>query len=152
MARKVKDQSLETRTARARLKARGKPYYRSIDPGLHLGYRKPKSGPGKWVVRLYAGDQAYVVETLETADDLSDANAADILNYGQALTKARELRDLSLRSKAGIASGPYTVSKALEDYFQYLRTKAGPMIWYRARSGARRLCSSPSSADSRSHR
>ena len=126
MARKVKDQSLETRTARARLKPRGKPYYRSIDPGLHLGYRKPKSGPGKWVVRLYAGDQAYVVETLETADDLSDANAADILNYGQALTKARALRDQQSRSDAGIASGPYTVGKALEDYFKHLRRSGRP--------------------------
>ena len=126
MARKVKDQSLETRTARARLKPRGKPYYRSIDPGLHLGYRKLKSGPGKWVVRIYAGGQDYDVKTIATADDLSDANAADILDYGQALTKARELRDLSSRSKAGIASGPYTVSKALEDYFQFLRTEGRP--------------------------
>jgi hypothetical protein len=35
MARTVRDMSLETRAARARLK----PYYRLIDQGCHLGYR-----------------------------------------------------------------------------------------------------------------
>jgi hypothetical protein len=64
VARKVKDQSLDSRTARGKLKARGKPYYRAIDPGLHLGYRKLRGGPGKWVVRLYIGDQNYELETI----------------------------------------------------------------------------------------
>ena len=126
MARKVKDQSLDSRTARSRLKSRGKPYYRAIDPGLHLGYRKARSRPGKWVVRLYAGDQNYEVETVATADDLSDANGADILSYAQALTKARELRDRRSTSEAGISSGPYPVSKALGDYFAFLRTEGRP--------------------------
>jgi integrase len=126
MARKVKDQNLDSRTARGRLKARGKPYYRAIDPGLHLGYRKLRGGPGKWVVRLYAGEQTYAVETIATADDLSDANGADILDYGQALTKARQMRDQRSRSNAGISTGPYTVSKALADYFTFLRTEGRP--------------------------
>jgi hypothetical protein len=126
MARKVKDQNLDSKTARRQLKARGKPYYRTIDPGLHLGYRKLRNGPGKWVVRLYAGEQTYQVDTIATADDLSDANGADILNYGQALNKARQLRDQRSRSEAGLATGPYTVSKALADYFTFLRTEGRP--------------------------
>jgi hypothetical protein len=65
MARTVRDANLETRTARARLKASGKPYYRAIDPGLHLGYRRGKTG-GKWVMRWYVGDGAYEVQTLAT--------------------------------------------------------------------------------------
>jgi hypothetical protein len=52
MARLVHDANLETRTARSRLDARGKPYYRAVQPGLHLGYRKPQQGAGKWVVAL----------------------------------------------------------------------------------------------------
>ncbi len=55
MARSVRDASLDTRTARSRLKARGKPYWRQLEPGLSIGYRKPLSGPGKWVVRHYLG-------------------------------------------------------------------------------------------------
>ena len=46
MPRTVRDTGLENRTARSRLKARNKPYYRALEPGLHLGYRKPLAGPG----------------------------------------------------------------------------------------------------------
>ena len=63
MARTVRDAKLETRTARAALKPSGKPYWRAIDEGLHLGYRKGKTG-GKWVARTYVGGQSYVVETI----------------------------------------------------------------------------------------
>src|SRR5690348_8158434 len=58
MARTVRDAKLESRSARSQLKMRGKPYYRSIDPGIHLGYRKGKAG-GKWVVRWYVGNEDY---------------------------------------------------------------------------------------------
>ena len=64
MARTIKDASLDSRTARGRLRARGKPYYRSLEPGLHLGYRKPLAGSGKWVARHYIGNQSYEVESL----------------------------------------------------------------------------------------
>ena len=42
MARQVRDSSLETRAARKRLPVavNHKPLYRTIEPGLHLGYRK----------------------------------------------------------------------------------------------------------------
>src|SRR5262249_48075336 len=33
MAPRTRDAALETRTARGRLKARGKPYYRAVEPG-----------------------------------------------------------------------------------------------------------------------
>ena len=69
MPRTIRDTALETRSARGRLKARGKPYYRSMEPGLHLGYRKALSGAGKWIARHYVGDQAYQVEVIGIADD-----------------------------------------------------------------------------------
>ncbi len=74
------DTSLDTRAARNRLKPRGKPYYRTVEEGLHLGYRRLKghpgkpAGAGKWVLRHYIGAQAYVVETIGNADDYSDAD------------------------------------------------------------------------------
>ena len=92
MARTVRDASLETRTARARLQASGKPYYRAIDPGLHLGYRKGKAG-GKWVMRWYVGDGDYQLETLATADDSADADGVAVLDFrqAQAVVRARHL-------------------------------------------------------------
>ena len=59
MSKTIRDTALATRSARSRLKPRAKPYYRSLDPGLHIGFRKPRSGAGKWVARYYTGDQAY---------------------------------------------------------------------------------------------
>ena len=88
MARTIRDATLETRAARSRLKPRGKPYYKSLEPGLHLGYRKPVSGAGKWVLRHYVGDEAYHVETITTADDFSDADGVAILDFRQAQTLA----------------------------------------------------------------
>jgi hypothetical protein len=64
MARKVKDKTLDTRTARSELKPKGKPYYRIIEPGLHLGYRKLKGTAGTWLARHYLGKQAYEVERI----------------------------------------------------------------------------------------
>lgn len=46
MPRKVKEVSLNNRTARAKLAASGKPYFRLLGEGLHLGYRKPAT-PGR---------------------------------------------------------------------------------------------------------
>lgn len=124
MPRKVRDAELDSRTARSRLKARGKPYYRSIDPGLHLGYRRLAGGVGKWVVRLYQGDEQYAVETIATADDLSHANGVDVLTFAQAQDKARQIRDTQSKSAAGV--GPYTVGRALADYFAYLHSEGRP--------------------------
>src|SRR5277367_2313012 len=57
------------RAARIRLKPAGKPYYRSLEHGLHLGYRKPLSGPGRWIARYYIGNQKYETEKIAAADD-----------------------------------------------------------------------------------
>src|ERR1700689_689369 len=81
MARTLRDASLDSRAARSRLNARGKPYYRAIEEGLHLGYRRPRGRrgspavAGKWVVRRYLEkERTYAVETIAAADDSSDAD------------------------------------------------------------------------------
>jgi integrase len=120
MARKVRDTNLETRTARSRLAAARKPYYRLIEPGLHLGYRKLTSGPGTWVVRRYGGEGSYAVKNLTThdgkpivADDYSAADGHSVLSFGQAQEAAKVLRPAQ-------PSGPYTVADAVEDYLKFL--------------------------------
>src|SRR5262249_61699899 len=68
MGRAVKDAKLNPRSARQDLKPRREPYYRLLDPGLHLGYRRPKSGPGAWLTRRWIGGR-YHVEDLRARDD-----------------------------------------------------------------------------------
>lgn len=121
MARTVRDAKLETRTARMALKASGKPYYRSIDEGLHLGYRKGKVA-GKWVLRRYSGGQSYVVETIGTADDTLDPDGAVILSFSQAQAEARRRFTEAKRAAAGLpaqAAGPYTVRDAVNEYLSW---------------------------------
>jgi integrase len=124
MARTLKDTSLDTRAARTRLTPRGKPYYRTIEEGLHLGYRKPRGRKGKpavsgkWVMRRYVGEQAYVVDVIGVADDYADADGVAILNFSQAQNKARDLFKQNAHAEAGV--GPYTVAVAVRDYLQNL--------------------------------
>ena len=119
MRRTIRDTALETRAARGRLKARGKPYYRSMEPGLHLGYRKALSGAGKWIARHYVGDQAYQVEVIGIADDFSDSDGVRVLSYKQAQTLARERATARAHHAAG-KHGPLTVADAMEAYFEFL--------------------------------
>ncbi len=123
MSRLVRDANLETRTARARLAAQGKPYYRAVEPGLHLGYRKPKAGAGKWVVRHYDGAKSYTLEAIATADDFSDADGFAILDYRQALAKARGRlvdRAASANGEEDRTRGPLTVAMVMDDYIKFL--------------------------------
>jgi len=120
MARLVRDATLDSRTARSRLKVRAKPYYRSLDPGLHLGYRRSANG-GSWLARLYLGQQAYRLERIATADDKADADGAAVLSFSQAQAAARRRFVSSTRQAAGLPEdGPYTVATALKEYISWL--------------------------------
>jgi len=95
MAKRVKDAQLDSPAAREKLKARGKPYFKAIAQGLHLGYRKNKGG-GVWVARVYRGDQNYTVETIALADDRlpaggTPAGGTPVLDFWQAQEAARQL-------------------------------------------------------------
>jgi hypothetical protein len=121
VARTVRDQNLETRSARGRLKPSTKPYYRSIDPGLHLGYRKGKNG-GRWVVRWYVGNQEYKTDTIANADDVADADDVAILSFAQAQAVAREMRSRAARIAAGlpVETGPYIVKQCIVEYLMWM--------------------------------
>jgi integrase len=133
MARTVRDANLDSRTGRSRLRARGRPYFRALEPGLHLGYRKPLSGPGKWVARHYVGDHHYENETLAIADDYSDADGVAVLNFHEAQVLARSRMVDRAHSAAG-KTKPLTVSDAIESYIDFLETnrKSGREARYAA--------------------
>ena len=133
MPRAVKDARLDSRTARAQLKPSGQPYYRSIDAGLHLGYRRGKTA-GRWVMRRYMGDERYVVETIGVADDLSDADGVKVLSYRQAQARLREFAGERNRLDGEYPTAPLTVKEALEAYLEWLAAhgKAGASARNRA--------------------
>ena len=113
MARTVRDAALETRTARVRLKPNGQPHYRGLEPGLHLGYRKPRRGAGKWLARLNV-DGKYSYHPLGTADDFSDPDGAIILSYKQAQDAARRIQ---------VGRGIGTVADAVRAYIHSLEAE-----------------------------
>ena len=117
MARALRDTKLDTREARSRLKVQGKPYWRLIEPGLHLGYRRLASCPGTWSVRCYVGGQAYLVERIKgaVADDYADADGHTVLSFAQAQKKALERKPVA---------GPLTVAKAVEDYLHHVEHRS----------------------------
>jgi integrase len=119
MARKVKDKELDTREARGKRKPRGKPYWRTIERGLHLGYRRLKGKAGTWWARHYIGNQAYEVEGIGAADDLSDADGVAILDYWQAVEAARKRMVARAHTAAG-KTGPLTIAAAMDAYLEFL--------------------------------
>jgi integrase len=123
MAARIRDAKLDTATARAKLPVRGKPYFRAIGEGLHLGYRKGQTA-GKWVARVYAGAGDYIVETVATADDQIEADGRSVLTFYQAQERARDAH--KRLTGIGEAKGPFTVADALTDYIKHLEHEGKP--------------------------
>src|SRR5499427_2193120 len=126
MARKVRDRELGDRASRAKLRPRGKPYWRTLDQGVHIGYRKnPKAG-GKWVGRVYRKGAAepYITHTLPgVADDKADANNVSVYSFYQA---QEQVRQWAAEQHRGVpaAQGP-TVSDAVDKYEADLAVRQG---------------------------
>jgi integrase len=137
MARKVRDSNLETRTARSRLRVRHKPYFRLIEPGLHLGYRRLASGPGTWIARRYSGGGSYTVKNLTTADnrlviadDYSEPDGDRILSFAQAQEKAQA------RHVHAERFGRLTVRDAVESYLESKEADGRDVVDSRCRANA----------------
>ena len=122
MSKTVREKTLDTPAARAKLKVSPKPYWRAIDIGLHHGYRRGLNG-GKWAVRRYLGAEQYSVETFAIADDHSVADGVGILTFFQAQNEARAI--------AGQRSAPpavLTVSAAMDSYFERLEHEGSKSV------------------------
>jgi integrase len=136
LARLVRDAKLETRTARARLPIGPKPYFRRLEIGFHLGYRR-LSNAGTWIARRFAQDGRYREKRLGLADDTQEADGVSVLDYAQAQRAAREWWRSELRREEGhdARSGPYTVTDAVEDYVKAFERRGGKSV-YDARRAA----------------
>jgi integrase len=110
MPRKVKEVSLNNRTARAKLAASGKPYFRLLGEGLHLGYRKPAT-PGRagaWVGRWRRQDGVYATQNLAAADDLPavPVDGVAVMTFEQAQAAVRAwAKEAANAERAAIESG-----------------------------------------------
>jgi integrase len=121
MPRRIRSADLETRSARLRLDVRKKPYSVQVAPGVHLLYRRNKR-VGSWVVKAALGRGRYWTDAFAHADDVEVANGGTILDYWQAIERARSLA----RSNEGEENDkPVTVKQALEAYAADLRARNG---------------------------
>jgi integrase len=126
MARTVRDANLETRTARLRLSIRTEPYWRGLEKGFALGYRRRGRG-GTWLARRRQPDGGYAEHRIGSTDDLQDADGIVILDYGQAQKAAREWWRAELRRDEGhdTRQGPFTVADAIADYIKAYERRGG---------------------------
>src|SRR5262249_22819123 len=112
MARKVRNSSLESRSARLKLKSRRKPYTgASLARGVALLYRRNKTN-GSWVVKASDGHGAYWTKAFADADDYENSDGTKVLAFHEAQDKAKKLA----RGDAASDSVPITVAGALDDY------------------------------------
>jgi integrase len=106
---------LDTREARDRLKIQGKPHFRKIRDGLHLGFRRLRGKPGTWCARMYDEQKrAYTIEGLGTETELTFDVAQDA-----ARAKFEQASGISARD-----TGPVTVGNIIDGYLA-ARERAG---------------------------
>jgi integrase len=120
MAPRLRSPTLETRTARLKLKVRRRPYFVPVAPGISLGYRR-NLGPGSWLVRCADGKGGAWTKGFSTADDFEDASGEQVLDFWGAQVRAREL----VRGEHTDASKPLTVAEALDEYERDLVARGG---------------------------
>lgn len=127
MARTVKDANLISRNAREKLKPRHEPYWRALDKGRHLGYRKGETG-GAWIARWRHPKGFYKKKVIGKANDKADADGTEILDYGAAQSKARAVFAEWAEDAAGNKAKPYTVREAVKDYLEDYEGRGGKAL------------------------
>ncbi len=136
MPRAISDAPLTTRAARERLPTRHQPYWRGIDAGAAVGYRKGNTG-GVWLVRITdpTAGGGYRQATLGRADDTLKAAGEKVLDFRQAETSAREWIARFHRVAAGQEPeptakpvSPYTVADAIADYLADYEARGGKAL------------------------
>jgi integrase len=136
MSRSVNDAPLTTRAARERLAVRHQPYWRAIESGAAVGYRKGTAG-GVWLVRVAdpTAGGGYRQSALGKADDALKAAGDEVLDWRQAETKARDWIARQHRVAAGLepepstaSTTPYAVADAIRDYLADYVARGGKAL------------------------
>jgi integrase len=106
---------LDSKTARLRLPVRKKAYTARIAAGIRIAYRR-NVGPGTWSV---LGGGGLWLKKIGVADDLETADGHHVLDYWQAVERARSLA----RAKDGEGDKPLTIGEALDRYATDLKAR-----------------------------
>ncbi len=130
MARSAMEYDTRTKTARAKLDPRPKPYFRQIAPGKTLGYIRRETGSGSWIVRDKEGGK-YRTRIIGHADDLDRADGRDVLTYEQAMAMATG------HTAPLAVGGRITVETAMDRYLTALAAKSKHAKEYRGISDRR---------------
>lgn len=126
MSRSTDDAPLTTKAARERLPQRDKPYWRAIEGGLAVGYRRGARG-GTWLVRRVLPGGRYSQGQIGRADDTLTADGQTVLDFKQASKAAAAWAERAIRVAEGLEpepnatpAKPYTVADALDAYLAEL--------------------------------
>lgn len=128
MPRTATDANITTRAARDRLAVRHEPYWRSIDAGAALGYRRGQTA-GVWMARLAKPGGGYAKVALGRADDSLAADGAEVFDFRAAVKLAQDWIARQHRVAAGLECAapraPYTVREAVADYLADYTARGG---------------------------
>ena len=106
------------------LAKRHEPYWKLIDGGMHIGYRKGKN-KSSWMARFRSENGRYKKTVIALSDDVQDADGIQILNFSQAQEAARKWFSLQGHVEAGLglspAKGHYTISAVMDEYVEWYR-------------------------------
>lgn len=108
---------IDSKHARRQLESRTSPYWKQIDPGFSIGYRKNKN-TGTWFARRYATSE-YTIRRLGAADDNQPANGIDVLSFKQARKKGSDYEDVLETLEQPRHPALFTVAKAVADYLEW---------------------------------
>lgn len=125
MARTIRNQKLDTRSARLKVPERREPYWQPISKGCAIGYRRGSKGGG-WIARMRGDDGKQHYEALGAADDARDADGLTCFSFAQAQERARAWFASKARELAGHGEphvGPYTVATAVSEYLSMRERK-----------------------------
>ena len=125
MPRKARDERLDTRTARLGPKPRREPYWRTIQEGRAMGYRRLAGGKaGTWIARHYEPAEGRKYQSLGAADDMLTADGVGTLTWAQAQARAQKWWQ-SIERDAGRVVEPVTVREAMDAYLADYRARGG---------------------------
>jgi integrase len=135
MPRAARHVKLETRSARAKLRARRAPYFVKVAKGLRLGYYHGRgSGSGTWIGRRYLGTHQYETTAIGIADDTTAADNVAVFDFWQAQDALRRWGERGRLADHGIVrTGPYTVGTAVADYLAEIAVEKKPSALRSAR-------------------
>ena len=128
LPRRARDERLDTRTVRLKLTPRAEPYWRSVQEGRAIGYRRLAGGKaGTWIARHYDAASGRRYASIGAADDMLDADGGRTLSFGQAQDRACQWFQEVERSGGRLVKPP-TVSNALDAYVDDYVARGGKAL------------------------